>query len=98
MLVADFIGRAGRRTYGFEMPDFPCVVHRRKGDFFFRRHAVHTDEEGEGLFSVGKVAKRALAAVYRLFDNPRPPPVPRELVHRSISIGKFHFIQFPFYS
>ena len=98
MFIADFIGRAGRGSDGFKVAAAPCMVERRECDFFSRRHAVHADEEGESLFSVGKVAKRALAAVYRLFDNPRPPPVPRELVHRSISIGKFHFIQFPFYS
>ena len=98
MFIADFIGRAGRGSDGFKVAGLPRMVERRECDFFSRRHAVHADDEGESLFSVGKVAKRALAAVYRLFDNPRPPPVPRELVHRSISIGKFHFIQFPFYS
>lgn len=98
MLIADFIGRTGRGSDGFKVAAAPCMVERRECDFFSRRHAVHADEEGESLFSVGKVAKRALAAVYRLFDNPRPPPVSRELVHCPISIGEFHFIQIPFYS
>lgn len=98
MLIADFIGRTGGPADGFEMAAAPCMVDRREGDLPFRRHVVHADKEGEGFLPGGKVTKRLLPPVYRLFDNPRPPPVPRELVHRSISIGKFHFIQFPFYS
>lgn len=98
MLIADFIGRTGGPADGFEMAAAPCVVDCGECDLPFRRHAVHADQEREGFLPGGKVTKRALAAVYRLFDNPRPPPVPRELVHRSISIGKFHFIQIPFYS
>lgn len=98
MLVADFICRAGGPADGFKVAAAPCVVDGGKGNLSFRRHAVHADEEGEGFLPGGKVTKRLLPPVYRLFDNPRTPPVPRELVHRSISIGKFHFIQFPFYS
>lgn len=97
MLVADFISRAGRRTYGFEMPDFPCVVHRRKGDLPFWCYAVHADEKSERFLSGGKVAKWLLAAVNRLFNNPRPPPVPRKSVDRSVTIREFHLISFPFY-
>lgn len=92
MFIADFIGRAGRGANGFKVAGLPRMVERRECDFFFRRHAVHTDEEGEGLFSIGEVTKRALASVYRLFDHPRPPPVSRQLVHRSVAVWEFHLI------
>lgn len=98
MFIADFIGRAGRGSDGFKVAAAPCMVERRECDFFSRRHVVHADKEGEGFLPGGKVTKRLLPPVNRLFDHPRPPPVSRELVHCPISIGKFHFIQFPFYS
>lgn len=97
MLVADFIGRTGGPTDGFEMTAAPCVVDCGEGDLPFRRHAVHADKEGEGFLPGGKVTERLLPPVNRLFDHPRPPPVSRELVHCPISIGEFHFIQIPFF-
>lgn len=97
MLIADFIGRTGGPADGFEMAAAPCVVDGGKGNLSFRRHAVHADEEGEGFLPGGKVTKRLLPPVNRLFDHPRPPPVSRELVHCPISIGEFHFIQIPFF-
>lgn len=98
MLIADFIGRTGGPADGFEMAAAPCMVDRREGDLPFRRHVVHADKEGEGFLPGGKVTKRLLPPVNRLFGHPRPPPVSRELVHCPISIGEFHFIQIPFYS
>lgn len=98
MLIADFIGRTGGPADGFEMAAAPCMVDRREGDLPFRRHVVHADKEGEGFLPGGKVTKRLLPPVNRLFDHPRPLPVSRELVHCPISIGEFHFIQIPFYS
>ena len=97
MLIADFIGRTGGPADGFEMAAAPCMVDRREGDLPFRRHVVHADKEGEGFLPGGKVTKRLLPPVNRLFDHPRPPPVSRELVHCPISIGEFHFIQIPFF-
>lgn len=98
MFIADFIGRAGRGSDGFKVAAAPCMVDSGECDFPFQRHAVYSDNKGEGLLSCGKVTERLLPPVNRLFDNPRPPPVSRELVYCPISIGEFHFIQFPFYS
>lgn len=97
MLIADFIGRTGGPADGFEMAAAPCMVDRRECDLPFRRHAVHADKEGEGFLPGGKVTKRLLPTVNRLFDHPRPPPVSRELVHCPVTIGEFHFIQIPFF-
>lgn len=96
MLVADFICRAGGPADGFKVAAAPCVVDGGKGNLSFRRHAVHADEEGEGLLSCGKVTERLLPPVNRLFDNPRPPPVSRELVYCPVTVGKFHFISISF--
>lgn len=70
------------------------VVDRRKGYLPFWCHAVHTDEKSECFLSGGKVAKWLLASVYRLFDHPRPPPVSRQFVHRSVAVWEFHRFHF----